>query len=261
MSVHLLIIDPQVDFCDPERGTLCVAGADADMERLAAFVGRHGDEIDAIHVTLDSHHFYDIAHPVFWQDGSGNHPDPFTTITAEDIAVGRWLPVDDALGDRALLYAQKLESGGRYALTVWPPHCLIGSPGHAVMPVLFNALKAWESSGRFINYVIKGLNPYTEHYSAIRAEVPDPLDPDTQTNVSLLDKLSTADEIVVAGEALSHCVANTVLDIVDTLGGASRIVLLTDAAHSVPGFEDLGNQFVVELKTRGMQTVTTLDRR
>ena len=33
-SIHLLVVDPQNDFCDPENGALCVEGAKEDMERL-----------------------------------------------------------------------------------------------------------------------------------------------------------------------------------------------------------------------------------
>ncbi len=35
MSVSLLIIDPQVDFCCPVRGSLFIPGGERDMQRLA----------------------------------------------------------------------------------------------------------------------------------------------------------------------------------------------------------------------------------
>ena len=69
-SVHLLVIDPQHDFCDPD-GALFVPGADEDVERLTLFVDRVRDKLEMIHVTLDCHHFIDIAHPIFWLDKDG----------------------------------------------------------------------------------------------------------------------------------------------------------------------------------------------
>ena len=39
-QVHLLIIDPQNDFCSPDKGSLFVPGADQDMLRLATMVDR-----------------------------------------------------------------------------------------------------------------------------------------------------------------------------------------------------------------------------
>ena len=64
MQVELLIIDPQVDFCDP-AGALYVTGADGDITRLARMVRRLAPKLDDIHVTLDSHHFVDVAHSDF----------------------------------------------------------------------------------------------------------------------------------------------------------------------------------------------------
>ena len=66
--IELLIIDPQVDFCDPNRGALYVPGAEQDMKRLAKMIGRLRDKLADVHVTLDSHHFIHIAHPIFWRD-------------------------------------------------------------------------------------------------------------------------------------------------------------------------------------------------
>src|SRR5438046_3002294 len=90
MSVELLIIDPQIDFCDPHHGALYVGGAEHDMGRLARMIETFGPRLDAIHVTLDTHHYVDIAHPIFWQNKTGQHPDPFTIITASDVFSGRW---------------------------------------------------------------------------------------------------------------------------------------------------------------------------
>ena len=71
-KVHLLVIDPQVDFCEKD-GALFVPGAGEDIVRLATFVDRIRDKLEMIHVTLDCHHFIDIAHPIFWVDRYDDH--------------------------------------------------------------------------------------------------------------------------------------------------------------------------------------------
>lgn len=263
MNVELLIIDPQVDFCDPKTGALYVKGAEQDIGRLARMVTRLASKLDDIHVTLDSHHFVDIAHPVFWRDSAGKNPAPFTLISAQDVETGRWTTAQPSMYRRALDYVKALEAHGRYALCIWPPHCLIGSAGHAVMPDLFAALTEWEKR-RFalVDYVTKGSNIYTEHYSAVQAEVPDPSDPSTQINTTLIQTLMKADLIAVAGEAGSHCVANTVRDVANNFGDdsfVSKLVLLTDATCPVTGFEAFQDDFIREMTARGMQLSTTTD--
>ena len=248
MPSTLLIIDPQIDFCCPVRGSLFVPGAEHDMQRLGRMIQRHTGEIDAIHVTLDTHHTLDIAHPMFWVDASGKHPDPFTLISVADAESGRWTATDPKAQSRAFEYVRALERGGRYTLCIWPYHCLIGSEGHAVKPALFETLRLWEDRYSVVNYIAKGANIFTEHYSAIRAEVPDPEDPATQVNYPLIEALRNSERILVAGEAGSHCVANTVRDLVEHLGeGATRLTLLTDAMSSVPGFEPVQEAFLADM--------------
>ncbi|WP_374347243.1 hypothetical protein [Chitinimonas sp.] len=261
-TTQLLIIDPQNDFCDIAGAALPVAGANADMQRLAGLIARHGDRFDAIHVTLDSHHPVDIAHPAWWRDTEGQPPAPFTLISVAEVETGRWRCADPARQASSLAYVRQLAERGRYQLIIWPEHCLIGSWGQAVHGELAQALDGWarERLGS-VNYVNKGENPSTEHYSAIQAEVPTPDDPATSANLALLAKLAEADTIVIAGEALSHCVASTVRDLVEALGpgSAAKLVLLRDCCSPVPGFEALGKAFLDELVAQGMRLATSED--
>ncbi len=260
--IELLIIDPQVDFCDPARGALYVPGAEHDMARLAAMVRRLKDKLDDIHVTLDSHHFIHIAHPIFWKDSHGAHPPVFTRIGRADVEQGVWTPAVPGMYRRALDYVRRLEQNGRYELTVWPPHCLIGSPGHTVFPELLAALTEWESRFAFVDYVTKGSNILTEHYSAVQADVPDPSDASTQINTRLVRALEQADLVAIAGEARTHCLANTVRDIANAFGDdsfVSKLVLLTDASSDIPGFEPHAQAFMSEMAARGMQLSTTTE--
>src|SRR5688572_29014865 len=114
-KVHLVIIDPQVDFCD-SSGALYVQGAEQDIRRLADMVQRTARKLDDIHVTLDSHRLIDVAHPVFWKDSDGNHPAPFTIITAAEVRSGRWTPTLPSLLRRMQDYVCTLEANGRYPL-------------------------------------------------------------------------------------------------------------------------------------------------
>jgi len=254
-KVHLVVIDPQVDFCDP-KGNLYVKGAEKDMERLAAMIKRINDKLDDIHVTLDSHHFVDIAHPIFWVDSKGNHPGPFTIISADDIKNGKWSTTNPSFLKRASEYIDALAKGGRYPLCIWPPHCLIGSAGYTVHPDLFASLVKWEEDNfAMVEYITKGSNFWTEHYSAVVAEVADPSDPSTMLNTQFIETLQKADIIALSGEARSHCLANTVRDIANNFGeeNISKFVLLEDCCSDVAGFENMGEVFVSEMVKRGMQ--------
>lgn len=287
MRIELLIIDPQNDFCWPgidvkqfveidllekffpaeviRPGSLLVPGANEDMERLADMINRIGGKLFDIHVTLDTHHFIDIAHPVFWIDSQGGHPDPFTIITTDDVLKdGSWRTTNPAMQSRAEEYVKQLADNKRYPLCIWPPHCLVGSWGYGVFPRLYKELLKWEESFAMVDFVTKGSNFWTEHYSAVQADVPDPEDPDTQLNLKeggLIDTLQKADMILLAGEARSHCLANTVRDIADNFGEANieKMHLLEDATSDVPGFELLGGDFVSEMEKRGMKLTTTVD--
>lgn len=266
MKIELLIIDPQNDFCDP-KGSLYVQGAENDMGRLAAMIDRLGHKISQIHTTLDSHHLVDIAHPIFLVNSKGEHPAPFTIVSDDDVQNRTWFATYPPFQKRLEEYSAALKANGRYPLCSWPPHCRIGSWGYGVLPVLFDSLTKWEERFAMVDYVTKGSNLFTEHYSAVQADVPDPNDPSTQLNWPLLDTLQKADIILLSGEALSHCLANTVRDIANNFGedNIKKMVLLRDATSSVgdlPGstmFHDMGEDFIKEMTGRGMQISTTVD--
>jgi nicotinamidase/pyrazinamidase len=267
--IQLLIIDPQNDFCDlpadwcpvdpvsqlAKSPALPVAGAHADMLRLAQLVSSCAAGISAITLTLDSHHRFDIAHPMFWQTGSGEPVSPFTPITAAHVRKGEWVPKDKSMLARALAYLDELERRGRYALMVWPVHCEIGTWGHNLHPAIQAACSQWEDLHLAIAQKIsKGSNPWTEHYSALRAEVPDPSDPATALNMPLIAALDEADLIVIAGEAGSHCVRATTEHLVENLPSKrpDKLVLLTDCMSPVAGFGAHHQAFLDDMARRGL---------
>ncbi len=260
-QTHLIIIDPQNDFCNP-KGSLFVPGADSDSERLAKFIVKNGRGISEIHCTLDSHQTVHIAHPIFWVDSKGNHPGAFTVITKDDVTSGKWRSYNPKWQARAQAYVDSLAAHGRYVLCIWPPHCRIGSWGHSIVPAVCDALLEWEQNnfGR-VNFVAKGSNLFTEHYSGVRADVPDDADLSTQLNTDLIGVIQQADEIAISGQARSHCVTNTIQDIADNFGDENikKFLLLEDTTSDVPGFEQLGKDFVKNMTKRGMRTIKSTD--
>jgi nicotinamidase-related amidase len=259
----LLLVDVQNTFCLPEF-ELFVAGASGrgaldDCARITAFLYRHLDRISQVVVTLDTHTSAQIFHPVFWLDEQGCHPAPHTIITLADVDAGRWRVNPDvaaavAPGPRfdvsawARHYLARLAAGGKYPLVVWPYHSMVGGIGHALVSVVEQAIffhgLARQSPARF---EVKGRNPLTEHYSVLRPEVGEdaagtPIEP---ANHALVEHLLSFDEVIVAGEAKSHCVAWTVEDLLNEARLrdrrlAGQIVLLDDCASPVvvPGVVD-----------------------
>jgi nicotinamidase-related amidase len=262
--IHLVIIDPQNDFCDLPAArrppgaapALPVTGADADMLRLASFIDAACDLLTDISVTLDSHQHLDIAHPTFWRTRDGKPIGAFTQITAADVRTGRYLPrMGDAL-PRVIDYLDQLEASGRYTHMVWPVHCEIGTWGHNVHAAVLAAYNRWETATlRSVEKIVKGMNPWTEHFSAIRAEVPDPADAGTEDNAAFIARLHEADRILVAGEAGSHCVKATVEHVVEHLG-AARLTLLVDCMSPVIGFEANYEAFIAAMRAAGA-TIST----
>ena len=269
-QLHLLIIDPQNDFCDLPPAyvpsgcapALPVPGAHADMLRVASIIERGVDGISGISVTIDSHHRIDVAHPAFWQDAAGKPVAPFTQITGADLAHGVYSPRDPASLARVTAYLQALETAGRYTLMVWPTHCEIGSWGNNVHADVRAAYNRWEEkTQRSAAKIIKGTNPWTEHYSAVQAEVPDDFDESTQLNRSFIATLSACDTVYIMGEAGSHCVKATTEHIVEQWDQAqlARLVLVTDCMSPVAGFGAQYEAFVRSMQARGLQVMQASD--
>ena len=262
-----MLIDDQNDFTDP-NGTLFVKGADQNVIRLAQMIDRLSPRIDDVHVTMDSHHLVDISHPLWWVDESGNPPPAFTGIVPGTDRDLFFLNYQTGVKTRArtkvlgmmkrtVEYIAALTKNGRYPHTIWPNHCLIGDEGHNLNPVIAEALHGWERK-RFAttDVVTKGSNPYTEHFSAVMAEVPDPEDPSTQLNRRLVETIEAADIVAWGGEARSHCFANTFRDTVNNFQDPKvmqKMVILTDGTSDVPGFEKYGDDFVAWAKSNNVK--------
>jgi nicotinamidase-related amidase len=257
----LLAVDVQNTFCIPDF-ELFVAGCSGsgavdDSRRLSEFIYRNLGAITQIFPSLDTHHAMQVFHAIWLVDEHGNPPAPYTLVSADDVASGRWrvnVDVAEALGidvdyaERHLAYyTRRLADGGKYDLTIWPYHAMLGGIGHALVSaveeaVFFHGI-ARDSSPEF---QVKGNNPLTEHYSMLGPEVTEGPDGDRlgETNADLIAKLLTFDAVVVAGQAKSHCLAWTIDNLLehDQLRErlAERTYLLEDCTSPVvvPGLVD-----------------------
>jgi nicotinamidase-related amidase len=256
MRVCLLLVDAQNTFCTPGFelfvGGRTGTGALEDSRRLCAFVYHHLDVISQAVVTLDTHQAFQIFHAPFLVDADGRHPDPYTLVSTEDVARGRWR-VDPAAAEilgleradsQLAAYVDALAAGGKYELTIWPFHAMLGGIGHALVSSIEEALFfhaiARRSQPRF---EIKGRRPLTEHYSVFGPEVDrgESGEPLGERNVELVEYVSGFDAVILAGQAKSHCVAWTVEDLLaDVPELAPRLYLLEDCTSPVvvPGAVD-----------------------
>ena len=261
MKARLLIIDPQNDFCDIPGAALPVAGANADMLRLAELMREAGDRLTDITVTLDSHASIGIERTSFWKTANAEAVAPFTQIAESDVRAGRFAPRDPSQLSAVLAYLKALEQGGRYKLVVWPVHCVLGTWGHNIHEAVAAKLADWEQrSLRPAFRVLKGLNPMSEQYSAVQAEVPDPRDPRTQTNLALLEHTRPGgDLLLVAGEAASHCVAATLEHLFAALGPDEKrkVVILRDCMSPVASFEAQAEKFFADARAQDARVMTS----
>lgn len=263
--LQLLVIDPQNDFMDIDGAALPVPGARADMDRLAGLVDALQGRIDDIVVTLDSHPGVAVERTSFWLAADGGPVAPFTTITAAELRAGRYRPRNVALLAEVQAYLDALEAGSGRTLIVWPVHCVLGTWGHAIEQRLAASLAQWEiARARNTDKVLKGQHPLTEQYSAFRAEVPRADDARSQLNRPLLDRLAgDGSTLLVAGEALSHCVAASGEDMLAQLEPArlQRTIFLTDCMSPVQGFADAGAAFLARLAAHGVRTMDVAQAR
>lgn len=288
----LLLVDAQKDFCFPD-GALFVRGGSGDgamddSRRIAEFVYRNLGRLSDVVCTLDSHLPHHIFFPSFWIDAEGHNPAPHTQVRAQDVRDGRLAPdpsVASWIGEspewlrqQAEFYCDELERGGRYDLYLWPPHCLLGGEGHGLVGVVQEA-RLFHSfvRGSSAPLEIKGLDRLTESYSVLGPEVDVTFDgrPLAADRTAFGERLLGTDRIVVAGQAASHCVRSTLLDLRELIAARrpelmSEIFILRDCMSSVvvkdPESGEVMTDFQAEteaafdeLESAGMRLVRSTD--
>jgi nicotinamidase-related amidase len=283
--ICLVAVDVQNTFCVPGF-ELFVAGRSGtgavdDNVRLCEFVYRNLGAITEIVPTLDTHRAMQIFHAVWLVDEDGDHPEPYTLVSPDDVESGRWrvnaaaaesVGIDAEYAQRQLLhYTRALADGGKYNLTIWPYHAMLGGIGNALVSAIEEAIFfhgiARSSQPHF---EVKGGNPLTEHYSMLGPEVT--IGPDGETiagkNDSLIQELLAFDAVVVAGQAKSHCVAWTIDDLLEGDDAreralAPRTYLLEDCTSPVvvPGMDytDEADAAFERFAAAGMHVVRSTD--
>ncbi|AFY49619.1 hypothetical protein Nos7524_3845 [Nostoc sp. PCC 7524] len=262
--ICLLLIDVQNTFCIPGFelfvGGKSGTGAVDDNQRLCEFIYRNLGAITKIIPTLDTHTTMQIFHPIFWVNNVGEHPTPAATnITPADIENGTWKVNPDIansitngnyelLAKHAYHYVKQLSHDGKYPLTVWPYHSMLGGIGHALVSaveeaIFFHCITRQSQT----QFEIKGDHPLTENYSVLRPEVLQSFDnsPLANKNTRLIQQLLEFDAVMIAGQAKSHCVAWTIDDLLTEIQQidttlANKIYLLEDCTSPVvvPGVVD-----------------------
>lgn len=285
--VGLLLVDIQNTFCMPDF-ELFVAGksgngAVEDNGRLCEFIYRNLGSITEIMATMDTHTAMQIFHPVFWINDNGEHPQPMAQISADEVEQGVW-KVNPAIAPRvagkdaqwlqryALHYAQSLNFESKYPLIIWPYHAIEGGIGHALVSAIEEACYFHNfARERQTHFEMKGDNPLTENYSALRPEVQKDQEGNAiaDPNQAFLDKLLSFDALVVAGQAKSHCVAWTLNDLLSEIQArdpqlAQKVYLLEDCTSAVvtpggPDFTDQANAAFERFANAGMHRVTSKD--
>jgi nicotinamidase-related amidase len=255
--VGLLLVDCQNTFCTPGF-ELFVPGAPDDNRRLCEFVYRKLGAITQIVPTLDTHHALQVFHAAWLVDAEGQHPAPYTTVSVKDVEEGIWRTADPAEQENLLEYVRALEAGGRYQLTVWPYHAMLGGVGHALVSAVEEAA-FFHAIAREISpaFQVKGDDPRTEAYSALGPEV------GGRRNEALVELLGSFDMVLLAGQAKSHCVAWTVEDLLKDLP-AERLYLVEDCMSPVVvsgavDFTAEADEAVARFAARGVNIVRSTD--
>ncbi|MDR1032656.1 MAG: hypothetical protein LBL84_01440 [Candidatus Nomurabacteria bacterium] len=258
VKVLLLVIDEQNDFM-PGIGSLGVPGADQDIARLTRWMYDNAGNITQVMCSLDTHYPAQIFHPIWWEDADGRNPDPFDKIKAADVANDKWRPVYGA-PKRSIDYVNALADFKRQPLMIWPYHCLDGAAGHNLEAEFANMvyfLAAARASQPAL--VKKGSDPFSEMYGIIRPEY----NPSNWLNAPVLKAIEEFDRVVIAGEAASHCVAESCRQILEYFQGRPEVIqkisFLEDCASPVVGYEQLAADALAEFAAKGVQLVKSTE--
>ena len=265
-KIMLVLIDVQVDFVH-RVGSLSVPGAVEDTRRTVEWLYEHAAAITTIGASLDSHLPIQVFSPTWWVDAAGNHPEPYTVITSDEVHEGRWRPVYEPEWSRQ--YVEKLEAQAKKELMIWPYHTLIGTQGHDLMPALYEAMAYHSAARRAQPHLLsKGSIAKTEHYSILEPEVKVPELAQGRLNQEFLDVISQHDRVFITGQAKSHCVLETVTSMMRYFSAEKpemidKLRVLMDCtsavAHPQIDFDALANEAFAEFEKQGLQLIQSTD--
>jgi nicotinamidase/pyrazinamidase len=265
-KIAVILVDYQHDFVDPS-GTLFVPGSQEDIARFLTWFYVNAHRITSIYASLDTHLPFQIFYSSWWGDArTSEHPRPYTVITADDVDNKRWVPLIQP--DWSRRYVHQLQQQAKKDLMIWPYHTMEGALGHMLATPISEAI-AWHSAARNTQpiYIEKGRTSRTEFYGIFGAEIPDPEDPGSSLNSTLLDAVMQHDKVYVAGEAKSHCVLETERQLVGRFAAEptmlNRLHFLKDCSSSVRhpaiDFETFTEAELAAMQRQGVRIVLSTD--
>jgi nicotinamidase-related amidase len=267
-------IDVQVGFCTP-GASLFVPGAVEDTQRTVEWLYRNMGQVSGLFFSMDTHRVFQIFHPSWWVDAKGQHPAPFTPVFHEEVRAGKWTAV--AHPKESIEYVKRLEATGRYVLTVWPYHTLLGGLSHALVPAVMEAAIFHATARKHqTHFETKGTHAMTENYSVLSPEVTELGGQVVGAfNAPFFKMLMEYDRIYVFGQAKSHCVLSTLNDLQEHVQKVDpkltdKIWILEDAMSPVPppplnplpahlNFPALADKAIEQWRAAGMHVVKTTD--
>jgi nicotinamidase/pyrazinamidase len=255
LRTALVIIDPQNCFMDLEEAPLPVKGAVVDVKRLAIFLRLYRAIINKTIVSFDTQPRDHIGFAERWVDADGNHPEPFTVITYDDMSQGKWRAAN--LDDQAwqLEYVRRLKRPH----VIWPVHGQKSEWEWQMFMDLLVELSKYDCDTT--QFVEKGMHRDVEQFGIFGAEVPFPGAPETDINHQLIAEIDRYDRVIFAGEASSHCVMDSVNQFIEHMPSQnpSKVVLLKDCMSPVTGFEQMAVSWLSEMDAIGVQVINSTD--
>ena len=126
-----------------------------------------------------------------------------------------------------------------------------------------HAVLAWtHRTGKDYKAISKGINPLTEHFGVFKAQVYVDDAPETELNKKFLAELDAFDQILIAGEARSHCVATSIKQIVQYAPNLiPKVSVLTDCMSDVTNWGHLAEPIFEEARQKGMSFKTAREVR
>ena len=288
-----------------EKPTLPVVGALNDMERIVELIESNWFKKNIKHViiTQDWHDEHHIANASIWEYWNGDTVKPYSQIY---FVREKGFFLNDDKNSRVMMksiysgiekrmpyyhlydkeeknfdvpwseiyFVRNGYTSKEKTLTLWPNHCIKDTAGAEIYNPIKLAIKELEKAyyHKTIHTIWKkGDLPGTEYFSALLPDDKlqlvenDTLFQETQERFRILNQY---DKIYVCGEAKTHCVANTVVDLKKGWSSAKededgrfkdiefkikpsiQILLLEDMTSSIPGYDNADNAAYTFLETK-----------
>lgn len=232
----LLVIDPQFDFED--NGTLAVPGAAEDFKRLLRFAYNNLDKITKFMISLDTHFLFHVFSGCCWKDKNGAYVKPYTMITKEASDAGEYTPVMYPKVFKE--YLEGLDNTSKQKLMIWTQHCLEFTKGWLPEQELVKMIYFHEAARKTRPLSVqKGQSPFSEMYGIFKEEYS--RGGASKVNTALTNKIAEFDRILIAGEAKSHCVLESLKQFLEVYSDkpeiTSKVYFLIDCCSCIPGTE------------------------